>query len=72
MSAWQPIETAPKDGKARIKLRSESYSPDYAFFWNAKIGVWETRIPGHMGWLRGYWADDAGQPTEWQPAEAPQ
>lgn len=59
-SDWQPIETAPKDGR-RLWL----YEPSYGY-----EGWWHTDFP------RGeaYWMDDADsepQPTHWRALPAP-
>lgn len=69
MSAWQPIETAPVDNKARVLLYVVHPADKYA------------RNVGHPeGWdsvevgirFDGKWFHDtAGEPTHWQPLPEP-
>lgn len=62
MSEWQPIETAPKNGK-RILLASGS-SHVFTGFWDADADAPET----------DGWSDDGGgwwEPHHWTPLPEP-
>lgn len=65
MSAWQPIETAPKDG-TRILI----FVPDDDDGDCFKVAYYGGH-PKQRGWLaRGFWgADDV--PSHWQPLPLP-
>lgn len=59
---WQPIETAPKDGR-RIA----------ACVWDADAGRW---VVGYIYWWVssqdiGHWIGGVNQPTHWMPLPAP-
>lgn len=64
-SAWQPIETAPKDG-TDIIVCWDAPNPEYKAvgicFWNEGLGEWFSQIyeyPEVYGIAR--------KPTHWQP-----
>lgn len=73
MSAWEPIETAPKDGSEIglwIVHRGNDYSPDP--FQRFSVGYWceANRTPGFerpAGWEASW----IGEPTHWQPLPPP-
>ena len=67
---WQPIETAPKDGRHILISDGERVS----------VGGWLTDIDHGADWegqigMAGWWAVDLGpnsdKPTAWQPLPAP-
>ena len=63
MSEWQPIETAPKDGRKNLLLFQQSAETGEKLFvgrWGAEWGGWLS-IPGAY----------AKRPTHWQPLPAP-
>jgi hypothetical protein len=70
VSAWQPIETAPRDG-SEIILGS-AYGGVFAGFWSDVPNYW-----GNFGWFEE--SDRAVcdatrkpyKPTHWQPLPAP-
>jgi len=68
MSAWQPIETAPKDGREIIL-----FFPTYK---ENQIAVYRYNEDGPLAWEGiGGWSDVEGEdaPTYWMPLpEAPQ
>lgn len=75
MSEWQPIETAPKDGKA-VLICSPGNRVAVAFYGDeAFIGNgWHVTVPCMGGWGSGsdthiHWPED--QPTHWQPLPEP-
>lgn len=57
MSEWQPIETAPKDGRPIIL-----FHPD----WDVKrlSGGWD---PHEMAWRIHGWECPPAQPVKWHP-----
>jgi hypothetical protein len=72
MSGWQPIETAPKDGRlilALCNLGDGQY--EEAIFWEEPnfirrlIGIkpgWRTNVGAYGGYVTA-----AARPTHWQP-----
>lgn len=62
---WQPIETAPKDGKTPARLRSAAHSPEAVFLW--RNGRWETRVFALAKSYTAWWDENEEQPTEWRP-----
>ena len=66
MSAWQPIETAPKD--CSLLLTDGKTSSEGGWVSDADQGAdWE----GQLG-MAGWWSVSlAGPPTHWQPLPAP-
>ena len=65
MSEWKPIESAPKDGF--VRLRSPSFAPDNTFYWHKRKRRWATKLITIMGFVDGWWDQDAEQPTEFSP-----
>ena len=74
---WQPIETAPKDGKAVLL-----YKPDERMVGEYTIAGYWGEWPGHEdGWIacdgkpQGYYSNVAGgrqgYPTHWMPLPPP-
>lgn len=67
MSEWQPIETAPKDGRLVVLLsRNESH------VWPVTVARWARHISGTAeGWKgpKANWASD-GAFTHWLPLPA--
>lgn len=65
MPEWQPIETAPRDGR-RILLAREGWVeigrwlPDYAAYEGAPAGAW-------MDDYDNGGPEDRGWPTHWMP-----
>jgi hypothetical protein len=69
MSKWQPIETAPKDGRAIIVADDEMGA--FVMAWNptgtneifapGDVGIWEV-LDGSMTWRAGEFG-----PTKWAP-----
>jgi hypothetical protein len=62
LQGWQPIETAPRDGKPFLAWENEDRGP-FKCWW-------------HENWLsdEAYWDDHActePQPTHWQPLPQP-
>ena len=55
---WQPIETAPKDGREVLVFGNNSYAV-------ASFDGEEWRDYGDIGWA-GMYGDD-NQPTHWMP-----
>jgi hypothetical protein len=71
MSEWQPIETAPKDGRL-VRLRNaEYYRPDLLWEWRKGRRQWETVHFTPMRKVRAKWNDAHGGPTEWMPLPPP-
>jgi hypothetical protein len=66
MTGWQPIETAPKDGKAIIAW------PVYSEPHSVATVRWETmkRIPGRWSVAGGSWPAPR-TPTHWMPLPEP-
>lgn len=65
---WQPIETAPKNGKEVLVCRKfDSGSASYAV---ASFNGDEWRDMGDIGWA-GMYGDDGNQPTHWMPLPEP-
>lgn len=63
MSEWQPIETAPHDGRLILAWGPCWSLPD--------IISW---MPDHKVWqegLQGDYVDDGWEPTHWMPLPAP-
>lgn len=69
LGAWQPIETAPRDGTEVLVCRVyEGGKAEYAVAHNYDDGNgW--RDMGDMGWA-GMTHDDENQPTHWMPLPA--
>lgn len=82
MSEWQPIETAPKDGRTLLlghfnragkwrTLRGQWYS------WDLINEEWEEPENGHEGWYETSVENDdppncwSTEPTHWMPLPAP-
>lgn len=68
VSAWQPIETAPRDGTIvllRHALRKD-WKPQ-AMAWNAKTKQWEGMGFSMMRSFRTAWDKEAIQPDQWAP-----
>lgn len=61
-TAWQPIETAPKDG-THVLVWSKSWGPTQAFF------ISEDDEDYYEGWV-AYHADQEIAPTHWMPLPA--
>ena len=59
---WQPIETAPKDGKRHMLFAAEFDRPGD---WRIKMGYWSE---GYKSWqlFGGSW-----KPTHWMPLPPP-
>lgn len=62
---WQPIETAPKDGRA-VFLKSPQHAPRHVFRWSGKNRRWECKIYAIARAVDGWWDTDAQQPTHWR------
>ncbi len=58
---WQPIDTAPKDGRRVILFTVWSETPDYPCpsFSEVQIGYWRHED----GWIM----ENIGEPTYWMP-----
>ena len=73
MSAWQPIETAPKDSKARLVWVPENLCIFCVSWTNGNVGPGDEGDP--PGWVifgggyRSYLRD--GRPTHWMPLPEP-
>ena len=71
LGAWQPIETAPRDGTEVLVCRvyEDLCRVEYAVAHNYGDGNgW--RDMGDLGWA-GMTGDDDNQPTHWMPLPAP-
>jgi hypothetical protein len=67
VSAWQSIETAPKDGSL-VRLRNaEFYRPDLLWEWSKRRRQWETVLFAPARKVRAAWATEQGAPTHWLP-----
>ena len=64
MSAWQPIETAPKDGTSILV-----YGPDIRQPFYMDVCAWPPNWEGK--WPVAYMAYAAGEPTHWMPLPQP-
>lgn len=64
---WQPIETAPKDRKARLVWAQENRCT-YCVSWREDL-----ELPGGGGWtiFGGGWRDTIQRVTHWMPLPAP-
>lgn len=62
-SGWQPIETAPKDGKRLILGWDDSASLPM----HCEMGVFK----GAKRWCNTYGHPFSGEPTHWMPLPAP-
>lgn len=63
MSDWQPIETAPKDGRSVM-----TFAPDAKEPMDVSLFIEDADIPGSG---EGTWRDDGRDPTHWQPLPPP-
>ncbi len=69
MSEWQPIETAPKDGRTIIVYRSIAG-------WDVLGTAYWVNIRGIDGWISNGFSEPPGNlglghPTHWQPLPLP-
>lgn len=64
--AWQPIETAPRDGTDVLAYIPDAYN-------KIDIVSWQSDGAGGKAWCRARCVDglEAGQPTRWMPLPAP-
>lgn len=60
MTEWQPIETAPKDGRHLVKLDCDRYEVDIARFRDGKPFIVGSEF--HF---------DRGKVTHWMPLPSP-
>jgi hypothetical protein len=57
---WQPIETAPKDGREILGAVGQSYQGGVVVIqWSDGLDAW-------LDWDRDFW-----EPTHWMPLPAP-
>jgi hypothetical protein len=67
MSAWQPIETAPKDGTpVRLKCEAHPEFGEHLMWWEAKSERWECDLYAPMRKVRAWWDLEQPQPTHWK------
>src|SRR3990167_1984817 len=77
MTDWQPIETAPKDGKPILSYCASGYDeqPYSVIWWHAEIHEWWETVATDTKKLRseaaGYWAGGENYPTHWLPLPPP-
>lgn len=64
MNDWQPIETAPKDGREVLIIRDFGVSTRYG----AKVGSFS---PPKNAWVSTYEGQTVYEPTHWMPLPAP-
>ena len=69
MSEWQPIETAPKDGRTIIVFRN-------IHGWNVLGYAYWVDVRGIDGWVSNGFSDPPGNlglghPTHWMPLPTP-
>ena len=80
MMDWQPIETAPRDGRDLLLWTDTRHSADLAgylatggeHFAEVQLGFWEDAVDSPMRTERAGWrAPRIGEPTHWMPLPAP-
>jgi hypothetical protein len=78
MSDWQPIETAPKDGRDVLLFWCDEYGPDTIQVY--ACGHWREFGDGSRGWIgesfhaseKCFWTRLLGEhPTHWMPLPDP-
>jgi hypothetical protein len=69
--AWQPIETAPKDGTRVLAYWPDCYGNHSACQVETWFGPW-AKGNSQMVWQSAFeWADGHNEPTHWMPLPAP-
>lgn len=67
---WQPIDTAPRDGRDVLVWSPDYYGNPVRASWCATVGAWESDV-GMMEDGPGIMADECAGPTAWRPLPAP-
>lgn len=77
-ASWQPIGSAPKDGRVVLLWWRSEFGPDYVAYW--ACGYWKEFGDGSKGWIGESfhaseprcWTRIVGErPTHWMPLPAP-